>query len=31
MSMLKNLGVAEWTALILATIITRVPLVPYGV
>jgi len=31
MAMLRNLGVTEWTAIILATIITLLPLVPYGV
>ncbi len=31
MAMLRNLGVAEWTAVVLATVITLAPLVPYGV
>ena len=31
MAMLKDLGIAEWTAIILATVITLLPLVPYGV
>ena len=31
MAMLRNLGTAEWTAIVLATIITLLPLVPYGV
>jgi hypothetical protein len=31
MAMLRNIGVGEWTAIILATIITLAPLVPYGV
>ena len=31
MAMLRNLGAAEWTAIILATVITLLPLVPYSV
>jgi hypothetical protein len=31
MAMLSNLGIMEWTAIILATVITLLPLVPYGV
>ncbi len=31
MAMLRNVGIGEWTAIILATIITLAPLVPYGV
>ncbi len=31
MAMLKNLGIMEWTAILLATVITLVPLVPYSV
>ena len=29
--MVSKLGVAEWTAIVLATVITLLPLVPYGV
>ncbi len=31
MAMLSNLGIMEWTAIVLATVITLLPLVPYGV
>ncbi len=31
MATLRNLGAAEWTAIALVTIITLLPLVPYGV
>jgi hypothetical protein len=31
MTMMSKLGVAEWTAIVLATVITLLPLVPYGV
>ena len=31
MTMVRNLGIMEWTAIILATVITLAPLVPYGV
>ena len=30
MPMLSNLGIMEWTAIVLATVITLLPLVPYG-
>jgi hypothetical protein len=29
--MVRDLGITEWTAIVLATIITLLPLVPYGV
>ena len=29
MSMLREAGIGEWTAIVLATIITLAPLVPY--
>ncbi len=29
MTMLRQLGIFEWTAVVLATIITLAPLVPY--
>ena len=31
MAMVRNLGIMEWTAIVLATVITLAPLVPYGV
>ena len=31
MAMLRNLGIGEWTAIVLATVITLLPLLPYGV
>jgi len=31
MAMVRNLGITEWTAIVLATVITLAPLVPYGV
>ncbi len=31
MATLRNIGIAEWTAIVLATVITLLPLVPYGV
>ena len=31
MAMLREIGIVEWTAIILATVITLAPLVPYGV
>jgi hypothetical protein len=31
MAMLRSIGIAEWTAIILATVITLLPLAPYGV
>ena len=31
MAMLRNIGIAEWTAIVLATVLTLAPLVPYGV
>ena len=31
MTIMSKLGIAEWTAIILATVITLAPLVPYGV
>ncbi len=31
MATIRNLGIMEWTAIALATVITLLPLVPYGV
>jgi hypothetical protein len=31
MAMLNKLGIGEWTAIVLATVITLLPLLPYGV
>ncbi len=31
MEMLRKIGIVEWTAIVLATVITLLPLVPYGV
>ena len=31
METIRNIGITEWTAIILATVITLLPLVPYGV
>ncbi len=31
MAMISKLGIMEWTAIVLATVITLAPLVPYGV
>ena len=31
MEMLREIGIVEWTAIVLATVITLLPLVPYGV
>ena len=30
MTMVSKLGVAEWTAIVLATVLTLLPLVPYA-
>jgi hypothetical protein len=31
MALVRKLGIGEWTAIILATVITLAPLVPYGI
>jgi hypothetical protein len=31
MAMVRKLGIMEWTAIALATVITLAPLAPYGV
>lgn len=31
MAMFRSIGIMEWTAIALATVITLAPLVPYGV
>ncbi len=31
MAMVRKIGIAEWTAIILAAVITLAPLAPYGV
>ena len=30
MAMIRNLGITEWTAIVLATVLTLLPLVPYA-
>ena len=30
MAMVRNLGITEWTAIVLATVLTLLPLVPYA-